>query len=357
MNTRRIKTAALMVMVAALASTVLLAQSTTPPPQTFSTTIYFDYSFNLTNNGYLTGTDAAKALNNQFKFRRAYFRYENKINDNLKFRFTYDADYVPAVDAKGKKDDKLRPFIKHLYLDWAGLLPNSSLKVGMVDTITFKLAEDRWGYRSVAKTLVDGYKDITGVDIRASSADIGVNLTGAVSKGLRYGFMVTNGGGYGHPELDKFKKVAGQLQFVPLAGLSLVGYAEYEKQDSDNKALTYKADAYFEMIPQLTITGEWFNYDNDKFMTANKDKFKVGGFSIFGVYKINPDKLHVFARFDRYEPNSKIDKDEINLVIAGVDWTPVHSSWKLQPNIWYYTYADSNKKSDVVFNLTFFLSF
>ena len=34
----------------------------------------------------------------------------------------------------------------------------------MIDTLSFKLAEDRWGYRSVAKTLVDGYKDITGVE-------------------------------------------------------------------------------------------------------------------------------------------------------------------------------------------------
>src|SRR4030042_243281 len=71
---------------------------------------------------------------------------------------------TPIYLTKGstKKDDKFRPFIKHLYLDYAGLLPNSSLKIGMTPTLTFESAEARWGYRSVAKTLVDGYKAITG---------------------------------------------------------------------------------------------------------------------------------------------------------------------------------------------------
>jgi len=32
-------------------------------------------------------------------------------------------------------------------------------------------------------------------------------------------------------------------------------------------------------------------------------------------------------------------------------------SWKIQPNIWFTTYANSNRKADAVFNLTFFLSF
>jgi len=362
MNTKTIKKAALAVLIAAAASTGLLAQTPTPPPQTFNTTIYFDYSFNLTDNGFLTSTDAAKALDNKFAFRRAYFTYENKINDDLKFRLRFDADNTAnitsvAKDFLTKKDDKLRPFIKHLYLDWAGLLPNSSLKIGMVDTITFKLAEDRWGYRSVAKTIVDGYKDVTGVDIRASSADLGVNLTGPVTKELRYGLMVTNGEGYSHPELNKYKKFAGQIQLVPLAGLSLVGYAEYEKPSDSAKAMMYKLDAYFEMVPGLTLAGEWFTYNNELNKNADESHYNVGGFSIFSTFKIIIDKLNAFARFDSYMPNSTVSSKKMSLVIAGLDWAPVHSSWKLQPNVWIYSYKDSAKKTDIVFNMTFFLSF
>ncbi len=357
MERKSIQRVAVFAFLAVLASANLFAQ------QTFSTTIYFDYSFNLTQNGYLTGTDAAKALNNKFGFRRAYFRYENKVSDTLKFRFTFDADNtanITAVDfgkASTKKDDKLRPFIKHLYLDYSGLLPTSSLKIGMIETLTFKMAEDEWGYRSVAKTLVDGYKDVTGVDIRASSADLGASLTGAIGKFVRYGAMVSSGEGYSHPEYNKFKKLSGNLRIIPAAGLSVVGYYEYEKQDDVNKAVMYKVDGYFDMVKGLTLAAEYFSYNNDKFMNADKSHYDSRGLSIFGVYKIVVDKFNIFARYDHYIPNSTKSLSNINLVIAGFDWTPVHKSWRLQPNIWYYTYADSTRKSDAYFNLTFFLSF
>ena len=78
----------------------LLAQTTTPPPQTFSTTIYLDYRYFLSTSGPLTlkpATDTTAYLSNQFLFRRAYFTYENKINNNLKFRFRLDADNTANV--------------------------------------------------------------------------------------------------------------------------------------------------------------------------------------------------------------------------------------------------------------------
>ena len=371
MNSKTQRKAALLVALTVATSLGLWAQAMTPPPQTFTTTIYFDYSFNATNNGYLTGTDAAKALNNKFAFRRAYFTYENKINDNLKFRFRLDADNtanITSIDfakSSTKKDDKLRPFMKHLYLDWAGLLPNSSLKIGMVETQAFKVAEDRWGYRSVAKTILDGYKDITGVDTRTSSADIGANLTGSVNKYLRYGAMVMNGEGYSHPELNKYKKFGGYLQLIPVAGLNVWGYAETERLSDSATAQMYKVDVYFDMIPNLNISGEWLTYDSDSNFnkvaqpdgsTVN-NHYNVRGFSIFGTYKIIIDKLNVFARFDSYTPDSTNDSKNIGLVIVGFDWAPIHSSWKIQPNVWFYNYKDSAKKSDVVANLTVFLSF
>ena len=61
------------------------------------------------------------------------------------------------------------------------------LKIGMTETISFKVAEDRWGFRSVAKTLVDGYKDITGVDIR-QRAPTSAQPDGDPGPALRYGW-------------------------------------------------------------------------------------------------------------------------------------------------------------------------
>jgi hypothetical protein len=374
MTIKTLKRAAVAVLLAAVASAGLPGQTPTPPPQTFSTTIYFDYSFFGSNNGDMTNTTAnPNLITNKFAFRRAYFTYENKISNDLKFRFRIDADNNGLLTStSGSKDDRLRPFVKHIYLDWAGLLPNSSLKIGMTETMAFKIAEDRWGLRSVAKTLVDGYKDSTGVDIRTSSADLGVNITGAISKELRYGAMVMNGEGYAHPELNKYKKFGGFLQLVPVSGINIFGYAEYEKlSDKPESGKMYKVDCYIDLIPGMNITGEWFTYNSEQkynavkvddgtgtgnTITVNKH-FNAGGYSIFSTYKIVPEVLHVFARYDKYQPDSTNTQKDMSVIITGLDWTPIHSSWKIQPNVWFTNYTDAAKKGDIIVNLTFFLSF
>jgi len=364
----------------------LMAQTTTPPPQTFSATVYLDYRYFLSNAGPATlapSADTVAYLNNQFVFRRAYFTYENKISDNLKFRFRIDADNtanVTSVALTGSpitgvslgKDDKLRPFIKHLYVEYANfLVPKMVLNVGMIETLTFKPAEERWGLRSVAKTLVDGYQDITKVSIAATSADIGVTLKYSVAKYFRLAAGIYNGAAYSHAENDGFKEVELQAQVTPVPGLSIVGYYDYERKlpvaalpaEIKPAAATYKVDAFFEMVKDLVIGGEWFTYKADLNQTGG-EKFDRGGWSAFGRYVVKPDKLSLFARYDRYMPNS-LDRDlDMSLVIAGFDWAPYNATWRLQPNIWFYNYksgvrynANATKDSDVVFNMTFFLSF
>jgi hypothetical protein len=365
----------------------LMGQTTaTPPPQTFSATVYLDYRYFLSNAGPATlkpAGDTTAYLNNQFVFRRAYFTYENKISDNLKFRFRIDADNtanVTGVSLTGSpvsgvslsKDDKLRPYIKHLYLEYANfLVPKMTLNVGMIETLTFKPAEERWGLRSVAKTLTDGYKDITKKDIYASSADIGASLKFSFAKFFRAAAGYYNGAHYSHAENDQDKEVELQAQISPVAGFSVVGYLDYERklpvtslpEVTKPKAYTYKVDAFFERIKNLVLGGEWFTYKNDLYQAAG-EMYNVGGWSAFGRYVVKADKLQLFARYDSYIPNS-LDRDlDMSLAIVGFDWAPYHASWKLQPNVWFTSYknglrynAGATKNSDVVFNLTFFLSF
>jgi len=364
----------------------LMAQTTTPPPQTFTTTIYLDYRYFLSNAGPVTlkpALDTTAYLSNQFVFRRAYFTYENKISDNLKFRFRIDADNTanvtgvtltgtPVTGASLSKDDKLRPFIKHLYLEYANfLIPKMVVNVGMIETLTFKPAEERWGLRSVAKTLVDGYQDITKANIMATSADIGATLKYSVAKYFRFAGGYYNGTHYSHAENDQYKEVELQAQITPVAGLSIVGYMDYERKlpvaslpaETKPGASIYKVDAFFEMVKNLVVAGEWFTFKADLNQTAG-EKYGRSGWSTFARYAVKPDKLQLFARYDSYIPNS-LDRDlDMSLVIVGFEWAPYHASWKLQPNVWFYDYknglrynANATKDSDVVFNLTFFLSF
>ena len=117
------------------------------------------------------------------------------------------------------------------------------------------------------------------------------------------------------------------------------------------------------MARNLVIGFEYFSYVNDTYV-LNSKHYKAGGMSVFGRYTVTPDKLGLFVRFDSYEPNSELKDDEMSLIIAGFDWSPFHKSWKIQPNIFIYDYKNGKtynpnmtKNSDVVLNLTFFLSF
>lgn len=386
MRTTRNLILAIVLGVAVLPLASLMAQTTTPPPQTFSATIYLDYRYFLNNAGPVTlkpSSPTTAYLSNQFVFRRAYFTYENKINDNLKFRFRIDADNTanvtgvtltgsPVSGVSLSKDDKLRPFIKHLYIEYSNfLIPKMVLNIGMIETLTFKPAEERWGLRSVAKTIVDGYKDITKKDILSTSADIGATLKYSIAKYFRVAAGVYNGTAYSHAENDQFKKVQLQAQVTPVAGLSFVGYYDHELKlpiaslpaETKPAAETYKIDGFFEMVKNLVIGAEWFTFKHDLNQTAG-EKYNIGGWSAFGRYVVKADKFSLFARYDSYMPNS-LDRDlDMNLIIAGFDWAPYHASWRLQPNIWFYNYtngvrynANATKNSDIVFNLTFFLSF
>ncbi|HOI45643.1 MAG TPA: hypothetical protein PLX50_08540, partial [Candidatus Aminicenantes bacterium] len=374
----------------ALALWVLLpgvapAQSAKPSPQTFNTAVYFDYRHFLSNDGPATlkPADPSKAyVNNAFAFRRAYFTYENKLGDNLKFRFRLDADNTAnvtgvAVDFNGLKtsastDSKLRPFMKHLYLEYADVLvPRLVLNVGMIETLTFKPAEDRWGLRSVAKTLVDGYRDITGRDILSTSADLGATLKYSVSKHFRLAAGVYNGAAYSKAENDQFKELQLQAQVTPVPGLSFVGYYDYERKlpnpvsfpsETSPAARTFKLDGFFEMVKDLVVGVEWFTFEHDLYRLKGK-KFDVSGLSVFGRYTVTPGKLALYCRWDGYRPNS-LDRDlDASLVIAGLDWAPLDQSWRLQPNVWFRGYKNGARyvagaeDRDLVFNLTFFLSF
>ncbi len=100
-----------------------------------------------------------------------------------------------------------------------------------------------------------------------------------------------------------------------MPGLSVVGYYDYERKlpvaalPSEIKpaAATYKVDAFFEMVKNLVVGGEWFTYKADLNQTVGV-KFDRGGWSAFGRYVVRPDKLSLFARYDSYQPNS-LDRD------------------------------------------------
>ncbi len=301
---------------------------------------YFDYSYLLSSSGPMAESQGQGW--NDFKFRRAYFTVEHKISDEFKFRFRTDADR--------KADDKQRVFLKHVYLEWKDLIPESKLYIGMAATPTKELSEGVWGYRGVEKTLMDVYKDQTGESVDFASADLGFALKGKIVKQLNYYIMVSNGAGYSHPERDKYKKFAAQLQLLPIEGLTVAGLIDIEQQDGDSTNYTYRGDLVYKK-GDLALGGEIFQYKD------NQNSLKRSGFSLFGNYKVAKE-IKIFARYDFFNPFidvAGIDNDEITYIIVGFDYSPdklVH----VMPNIRVKSYAD-DRSSDVIALLTFELKY
>lgn len=91
---------------------------------------YFDYSYLLSSSGPIA-EDKGTGWND-FKFRRAYFTMEHQMSERFKFRFRPDSDR--------NVDDKSRVFMKHVYLEWKKLIPDSKLYIGLSPTPTKELS-------------------------------------------------------------------------------------------------------------------------------------------------------------------------------------------------------------------------
>ena len=73
----------------------------------------------------------------------------------LTLRFAFALRLGDAGFAQGAK---MEPFVKHGYLQWKKGLGDADIYLGLSGTPTWAVAEKVWGYRSIAKTALDGIK-------------------------------------------------------------------------------------------------------------------------------------------------------------------------------------------------------
>ncbi|MFO7888814.1 MAG: hypothetical protein R6V04_00585 [bacterium] len=323
--------------------------------------VFGDYFYHLKNN-----SEANEDLNG-FAIRRIYFTFESQLTDNIKMRLRLDSKHGDF----GEKE-KLHPFIKNAYIEWNNILPQHKLYVGISNANTIVNSQDYWGYRSLEET-------ITGVYKISSSADMGLALKGDLNKYVHHWLTVFNGTGYGSSEMDKYKKLGYSLWITPIKGMILEGYIDYEKQDPETG--TYKPAAdYFHSSgyrtvkgfigyqhPDFTIGCEIFSRTNfqsgatDSSGSSRTDVIKTG-FSIFGHCTLIKSKLHAFARYDFFDPNSDDKvftsqyingyKDEESLIIAGMDLT-VENKFHIMPNLYIRGYSNNNIDNDITARITF----
>ncbi len=327
--------------------------------------VFADYYYNLNNHNSLARDQ------NAFQFRRIYFTFENTFTKNIKIRFRLEANH----DSFGSSN-KLNPYIKHAYLEWANLIPHHKLYLGIAETNAFKNAERYWGYRSIEKTILDLNK-------LNASADMGIALKGDLGNLAHHWLTIHNGTGYGSSEVDKFKKFGYALWLTPVKGLILEGYFEYEKQDPQTGSHQYArnyfhSSGYHMMKGFIGYNAPSFTLGAEAFIRTNKESgavdangsikvdVKYHGFSLFGSWNTPIPKVKLFGRYDYYDPNvddnvyvsqskNGID-DEHVLLIGGLDFNP-KGNVHIMPNIMIKRFTQSGKNSDVTVRMTLFYEF
>ncbi len=325
---------------------------------------------------------------NEFQTRRIYLGYDYNISK------TFSAELLLAAEdnittGSGTTsgdlltDNKLTFYIKLANIRWKNIWKGTDLVVGQVATPAFPLLSEKiWNYRSVERTIADVR--------RTPSYDLGATLQGRFDEKGNYGYNLMVGNGTSaKPENDNFKwfyadvwaKFFDQKLVVDL-------YGDYEKLNwvptwHHSRQMWKGYVAY--TTPGLTIGVEGFlnNLKNDNVATkiaGGNDTLSVQakGISFYVHGNIVKDKLRFFARYDRFNPDNKIDNNVYNkyvgntsnyndpstkeaFITGGLDFTP-YKGVHFMPNVWYNKYdnqgfAEKYNSYDLVYRMTIYFVF
>ncbi len=294
--------------------------------------MFGDYFYNVANS------DAGKEDFNGFQFRRIYFTFDSNLNPDFKVRFRLESETDKTTGVG------ISPYVKDAYLEWSNLIRGHKLVFGLAAPPTFELSEAVWGYRSIEKMIIDLRK------VR-SSREMGVGLMGALDANgrLNHHLMIGNGSGYKGPESDKYKLIMYTFWVVPTRGLNLQVYADYQRRAEQINDMLYKGFVGYDHA-RFSVGAEGFQ----QVLDSQDGDAKSLGVSLFGSAIPFPGKtFKVFGRLDKWDPNTDIDDDEVNLIIGGLDFIPA-GNVHIMPNVMVQTYAADDKDSDVTARLSFY---
>ncbi len=272
---------------------------------------------------------------NAFQFRRMYFTYQKDIATDFAIRFRLE-----AKDAGFAQGSKMEPFVKHGYLQWKKGLGDADIYLGLSGTPTWAVAEKVWGYRSVAKTVLDWNKI-------GSSADLGAALKGAAGQ-LSYHLMVGNGPGQ-KSEDDHGKKFYGSLSFKAADRLILEGYADFNARPAGRNERTFKGFVGWQGA-KSKVGLEAFSRTNEQAGAGGEDQV-LTGVSAFGSLPLGA----AFKGFGRFDAISHDAEDTTDLLfITGLDYSAAKAV-HLMPNV--IVESSSDRDANVQGRLTFFCKF
>lgn len=214
----------------------------------------------------------------------------------------------------GKIDFAIWPKYAYVDLTKIPLLSDieAKLRIGMQKNY-FGTVE-LWEYPLIEKPITDLRKV-------SPSADLGIALLGEMPEGYgSYEFAIHNGSGYKVLDANVEKQYTASVMVLPVTGLMLRGSYMYANTNAYNKPAALKSATG--LVAQYTIgpvkiLGEYVAQENKSAASASKSGKSVG-WTAFASCDAT-DWLQACIRFDSWNEDTKVAKDETNLYIAGVN--------------------------------------
>ncbi len=292
----------------------------------FGGLVFFDYSYDLEDN---------VDISNNFGLHRVYFTYQQEVSEGIVYKFQTDIDY---------SNSPMNVYLKNAKIDWSS--PIGKLTFGLQGMNVFNVQEKTWGYRFIEKSAMDKRKF-------SSSADMGIGFAQKLAGKVHVSALYTNGTGYKKSENDSHKKLSAQVLFGEKRvdknnGYNIGGVFTYEPYEFDSVMTESKIvmGVFGGYAGGSIRTGGEFNRHVDNGSEITKQLI-----SLYAIYKVS-DKLNVFGRLDMYDPNSDIDKDGENYIIAGIDCAP-GKGLIIAPNVRYVMPEEGDAHLLIILNFQF----
>ena len=284
------------------------------------TQLYYD----LTDDSTITKKSAVELT-------RAYLGGKYTLNDQFTINLILDVerlneltDVTYTLDTatmkltkKATKNELYEAFLKNAYLEWKGLIPITTLNLGVIGGIAFGPQEKFWGYRYIYKSFMDQNK-------YAQSADLGLSAKVKVSDFIAVNAAVTQGEGYKKPQdaYGQYQTGLG-LEINPLKGLQAYLYGDIMpvKTPGTDSASVVTATAFvgYEMKDKGKVGVEYVMQGN----RGGFDSCDVSGISAY-VSTVVLKPVEIFARVDVAQSNNDWNiLSDGQTIIGGVHYSPV----------------------------------
>ncbi len=295
---------------------------------------------------------------NGVRINRIYFTGDFKLSNTFSSRFRLETD---QIGSKGGNTE-YGVMVKDAWLKWGNVFSGSDLIFGLSPTPAFDVSEGAWGHRYLEKTIMD-LNHIVG------SRDMGIDLKGKFDESGTVKYWVKLGNNSGNsPEVNKYKRYYGLLEFDPSPELLITVYGDYasapQKAGKNNSAfvgagfVNFRQKGVFSVGVEGFIKSQQNNYTPPGGTLGSQSSF---GLSIWAYANLS-DNAQIVGRFDTFDPNtnSNSTKDGKNLILAGIQFNPIpHVS--ITPNIEVFTYqadkVSGGDKSDVTPRVSFYWEF